>query len=138
MSGRPKKKRADPDYWIPACVDYSCVQGQWASDEEIGRGLKDLGRFLAEVEAEGANGRAGSAVSYLAHRIARAHLVREGSSIYDVRDHLDHETGDAQAVFLASWPWRFDGAEPVGRAVLESPAWRQTEPWFIPTSGPPF
>lgn len=104
------------------------MSGQWATVEELGKGIEDLRRFLAEAEGSG------FAVSYLAHRIARAHLVRQGTNLYDVRDSL----GDAGAIFRASWPWSFEGAEEVGEAVLESPAWRETEPYFSSTAGLPF
>lgn len=75
---------------------------------------------------------------YLAHRIARAHLVRMGSSIDDTRDAVHYESRDAAAFFRESWPWSFDGAQEVERAVLESRAWGRCELRFSPTGGLPF
>lgn len=135
MTGRPKRKPEDPAYWIPACTEYACTAGQWASDEEISRGLEDLGRFLTEVEERGAEGSAGFAASYLAHRIARAHLVRAGSSIDDARDSLNYRSRDAEGVFRAAWPWDFPHAKEMGTALLRSLAWRKCEPDFSPTGG---
>lgn len=139
MTGRPRRKRTDPPYWIPACTNHACVAGQWASDEELTKGLEDLRGFLAAVERDPDDDRARFAASYLAHRIARAHLVRTGRNLYDVRGTFHYETEEAPAIFRASWPWDFDGAEEVGRTVLESPAWSSyMAADFSPIGGMPF
>ncbi|MDP9480598.1 MAG: hypothetical protein M3R38_33880 [Actinomycetota bacterium] len=75
--------------------------------------------------------------AYLAHRIARAHLVLTGSSIDDARESMHRGSHDAKEVFRAASPWDFPGAEEAGHAVLSSPAWRKCGFRFSPTGGLP-